>query len=674
MIINLMNNVENKKEELLVKVSEKDSSILLKNHNLDPEEYQDITKEKIENIKFSLTSSVKNTIVLINYMQEELFITVGGKNYSIEIPLESIEKERFDKEYKGKIFYCICTVKYTKEWDTLSLHNIKPLNIQKSIKKWRNHISKFPTPMQKIDEVIKILGLNPISLLSREKIIIISRLLPIAVKRYILMDFGPKKRGKTTTYKKFGIHGKSFANTRASIVFNNSNKSYGAFFNTLYDVFLIDEVQDTSDPELWTFLQIYSDGNRGEIIFSPTNVMQADVSVVLLGNPGKNVDFTKIFADKINIFENTGIPAKKGESGAAKLSRIDSMLYSGGCRNISPDMHLPDDAKIFPKCIFKQALLELREEKIDIKNLVTQLNLPMLNDDRIEISVHKTFEGFLKILYPEFFIENYGSVEISQSDCNGISFLYYLAIELKKVVENTVNILNEQESPGIFQLSSDKFFWIEEIINPQNLYFYAPHRIIITNNTGIVLKKPLDTVGIKQNEDEYKLLNLIQNKGINCNCTFDGITLQHNSNITYNNVPSYLPEIAVQYYLSKINNYFTFTTDPAGKEPALFDHIGKIVYLDEFYRPMLQNEQGFILKFEDYGGFNVLYNNGFSILRDKYGNIVNFDQGGQVQMPFLYKLNPYWNKGIFYNYLVGEEESQRDRNFIRNFTFYDIAI
>ena len=59
---------------------------------------------------------------------------------------------------------------------------------------------------------------------------------------------------------------------------------------------------------------------------------------------------------------------------------------------------------------------------------------------------------------------------------------------------------------------------------------------------------------------------------------------------------NYLPEIAVQYYLSKINNYFTFTTDPAGKEPALFDHIGKIVYLDEFYRPMLQNEQGFILK------------------------------------------------------------------------------
>ena len=59
MIINLINNVENKKEELLVKVSEKDSSILLKNHNLDPEEYQDITKEKIENIKFSLTSSVK---------------------------------------------------------------------------------------------------------------------------------------------------------------------------------------------------------------------------------------------------------------------------------------------------------------------------------------------------------------------------------------------------------------------------------------------------------------------------------------------------------------------------------------------------------------------------------------------------------------------------------------
>ena len=38
------------------------------------------------------------------------------------------------------------------------------------------------------------------------------------------------------------------------------------------------------------------------------------------------------------------------------------------------------------------------------------------------------------------------------------------------------------------------------------------------------------------------------------------------------------------------------------------------------------------------------------------------------------KSNNYWNKGIFYNYLIGEEEFQNDRNSIRNFTFYDLEL
>ena len=161
-------------------------------------------------------------------------------------------------------------------------------------------------------------------------------------------------------------------------------------------------------------------------------MIQATVSLVILGNPNENIDFIKVFADKINIFKNTGIPLKAGEAGGAKLSRIDAMLYSGGCRNISPNMHLAADKEVFPLCIFKQALFELRKEHINIEKLLSILNLPRLDDDRIEISVHKTLEGLIKILMPELCLdENIKNIH-QYLYISGIRFLYYLAIELKK--------------------------------------------------------------------------------------------------------------------------------------------------------------------------------------------------------------------------------------------------
>ena len=673
----IIHDEENTLERLCDKIDRREAYIRLRINGRDPEKCSIPTEEEIKDLQASMITSLQRMVVKVNYMYEKPFIIVGGMKREVEIPLSRKSRLMFERYYKGKIFYCIGTIKYTKDLNTLSLHDVEPLNIEKAVERWQFHISKEKFLIERIDKVVKIMGLNPDVLSLREKIIfVLARLLPLVEERYILMDFGPKKRGKTTTYKKFDIHGKSFSITRASVVYNNSKQEYGDIFNTISDTFLIEEAQNVTDPEFWIFLQTYADGNRGEIILSPTDVIQATVSLVILGNPNENVDFLKVFADKINIFNNTGIPLKKGESGGAKLSRIDAMLYSGGCRNISPDMHFVADKEIFPLCIFKQALFDLRKKHIDIEKLLSMLNFPRLADDRIEISVHKTLEGFIKILMPELCSEQ-NRINIQEPlYADGIKFLYCLAIELKKVVENTVNILNEQENPAIFPLSSDRISLLFK--NPTVLCCIAPHRIIINDTiSNTIIKEALDLAGIKQNEAEYNILSLLKSRGKDYSPVLNGIRLQHSIDAELKNIVPYLLEAQKPYEtLERIddNGDIIAITPAFGDTPALFDYNGDVIWSDVYRRPLFQNYCGQILTFEQYGGFNGVYNNGISRLRDRFGNQVHLDGNGQIIMPLRLKESKYWNEGIFYNYLTGEGETQSRRDIIRAFSFYDLEL
>ena len=673
----IIHDEENTLERLCDKIDRREAYIRLRINGRDPEKCSIPTEEEIKDLQASMITSLQRMVVKVNYIYEKPFIIVGGMKREVEIPLSRKSRLMFERYYKGKIFYCIGTIKYTKDLNTLSLHDVEPLNIEKAVERWQFHISKEKFLIERIDKVVKIMGLNPDVLSLREKIIfVLARLLPLVEERYILMDFGPKKRGKTTTYKKFDIHGKSFSITRASVVYNNSKQEYGDIFNTISDTFLIEEAQNVTDPEFWIFLQTYADGNRGEIILSPTDVIQATVSLVILGNPNENVDFLKVFADKINIFNNTGIPLKKGESGGAKLSRIDAMLYSGGCRNISPDMHFVADKEIFPLCIFKQALFDLRKKHIDIEKLLSMLNFPRLADDRIEISVHKTLEGFIKILMPELCSEQ-NRINIQEPlYADGIKFLYCLAIELKKVVENTVNILNEQENPAIFPLSSDRISLLFK--NPTVLCCIAPHRIIINDTiSNTIIKEALDLAGIKQNEAEYNILSLLKSRGKDYSPVLNGIRLQHSIDAELKNIVPYLLEAQKPYEtLERIddNGDIIAITPAFGDTPALFDYNGDVIWSDVYRRPLFQNYCGQILTFEQYGGFNGVYNNGISRLRDRFGNQVHLDGNGQIIMPLRLKESKYWNEGIFYNYLTGEGETQSRRDIIRAFSFYDLEL
>ena len=680
-----MENINNNLnfEILKARLDENEIYIRMRLNHLDRTKYLLPTEDLIKDLRYEQLENLKNYVVKVNYINEKPFIIVDGQIFEVEIPMESKEKLKFERKYKGKIFYCICTIKYTKDIDVLSLHDIKSLEITNAFEMWKsflNEIEKntliiFPNSkriLQRVDTVIKILGLKPETLLLREKFLLMARLLPLVEKKYILMDFGPRERGKTTLYKKFGIYGKFFSNTRANIVINKSTEKLGDFFKTLYDIFMVDEIQNTDDSEFWTFIQTYADGNNGDVILDQNNVIKSTVSCVLLGNPYINVDYNKIFSDRINIFDKTPLLAKKGEAGGANISRLDALLYSGGCRKIGPENCLSEDTETFPLCIFKQALIELRKKEINVKEIINFLKLPIITSSRGMFPVSKSFSGLIKICLPDIC----DNLEIFKSDIRiqeELKFLYYLALELRIPVDSMSDMLSGKESKDYMRLSSDRFNSLFNTYGKE--WYYTSHRIIKVE-FGRIIKEPIDTVGIKQNKDESEILELLKTKGIDFHQRFDNI-LSHDCQATFSNIINYFPEACVQPVFIDIKdnygNIIASTISYDGEKPALFDSFGNILLIDEFLRPLLLNKSGELLTFEQYSGFNSLLDiNGLSIIRDIMGNIISFNNSGQIVIPSILKENKYWSKGIYFNYLTGQFETCQD--IISELCFYNIEI
>lgn len=287
--------------------------------------------------------------------------------------------------------------------------------------------------------------------------------------------------------------------------------------------------------------------------------------------------------------------------------------------------------------------------------------------------VKKSFSGLIKICLPEIC----DNPEIFKSDFRvqeELKFLYYLALELRIPVDSMSDILSGKESNDNFRLSSDRFSLLFN--NYRNGWYYTSHRII-KFELGRVIKEPIDTVGIKQNEDENKILELLKAKGIDYYHNFDKTVLTHDSRVSFTEIINHLPEAFIQPSLIDVKDthgrVIGSTISYNGENPALFDCFGNIVFIDNLLRPLLLNEYGELLSFEQYGGFNSLLDiSEVSIIRDTVGNIIQFDNFGKIIIPPIIKRSKYWSKGIYFNYLTGQFETCQD--VISELCFYDIEI
>lgn len=144
---------------------------------------------------------------------------------------------------------------------------------------------KHFTTEEWIDLMVSSMGFNPDLYNDRQKILLLSRLIPMVEPRYNLVELAPKGTGKSFVYDNMSRYVAVRAGniTPAVLFFNDSRKTAGLI--TKYDCVVIDEAQkvkgDTSG-ELTALLKTYLES--GKFGKGTASAISAEAGLVILAN------------------------------------------------------------------------------------------------------------------------------------------------------------------------------------------------------------------------------------------------------------------------------------------------------------------------------------------------------------------------------------------------------
>ncbi|MDU1911948.1 BREX system Lon protease-like protein BrxL [Fusobacterium sp.] len=469
-----------------------------------------VKKNDLKRLKYNETTTQIELVLEGKFEYEEDKIKFISSYLDENLYCYFIKKEQneFLNKYEGKNQLIQAEIRYTPIIDKFTLHNIKIYVHFNPIENWIK-IQKNSDLISKLSNIAKYLCIDAEKLLFFELCTLSLRLVPLVQKHYLYVELAPRGIGKTTLYEKLQYSLQSTLLTRANMFIDSRNKKNGDFL-TCENSFIIDEFQKIQDTEVFAMLQIYHSGdkNTGTITINSQNKRTMDISTILLGNVPQNIDYTHIYSQKINIFKNTAIVNENDKTGDAFISRIDGLVNSAGCREFSPDMKLEEleNTDDYSFTFLRSLCDDLREQKIDIKELLIRLNVNFQsNSSRSQNAVEKTFEGLVKLLYPELIANlNIRGIE------NELLFLYEKAIEARKTVDNMLKIIKPDEKkedtfPKLYSYVRG------DILGINGNYKSTPHRILIIDRDK-VMKLPLDKIGIIQNRREKELLESLNYK------------------------------------------------------------------------------------------------------------------------------------------------------------------
>ena len=246
-----------------------------------------------------------------------------------------------------------------------------------------------------IDLIVSSMGFNYKLYSKRQKVLLITRLLPIVEPRYNLVEPAPKGTGKSFVFDNMSRYVAVRAGriTASVLFFNDARKTPGLI--TRYDCVVIDEAQkvktDTSG-ELTALLKTYLEA--GKFGRGTASAIAAEAGLVLLANIDIDEN-RKPMNEEIGIFRN--FPNFLRET--AFIDRFSGLL---------PGWYLPRITKNTPSKnlglkgdIFGEILHSLRADVKYRDYVKTNMELPECDDMRDAKAIEAGASGLLKILFPD---------------------------------------------------------------------------------------------------------------------------------------------------------------------------------------------------------------------------------------------------------------------------------
>lgn len=443
----------------------------------------------------------------------------------------------------------ICTLEYTMVTESFNICNFEKIEFEKIpiIKNFYNNLNK-KTFFKKIDYVLETMGLNSNSLMLREKLAYILRLIPTIIELYGIIEFSEGAIGKTSTYRNLNnIYIADSDETVATLIYNQQSKQTGII--TSYDALVLDETHKrTSDDKIFSNLQKFLETGELPRKTGPKHIYST--SIVLIGNAklDKKIDYPDLFlSPRESLFKNhTTIPNEL-------IDRINFILPSWGSRAFSKSFLTETNNPFLLSMILKNLRISslTNEQNEILEKLENHYNLKNLSH-RANSSILKTAKGFIKLL-------NLNTEE-------DIEYAIYFATEGRFLTD----IMNRDEK----QFSQNKKNYNEILneyiyesiilnyldISEEHIINFTPHEVFYKSEEDDTIHlRALDVIGLK----EINLLKNYSKKLKKSKESFDlSLSLKSENKLKsfYNDIIEEINEEAesIEYRLDSLNYLFGY--------------------------------------------------------------------------------------------------------------------
>jgi len=296
-----------------------------------------------------------------------------------------------------------------------------------------------------IDLLVSSCQFNPDVHSLGQKILLLSRIIPLVEPRVNVTELAPKGTGKSFVFDNISRYAAVIPGGKLSapaLFFNSARKQIGLI--PRYDVVVIDEVQkihtDTAG-EAMAALKMYLESGRYRRATGDMGTSEA--GFVMLGN-------ITVSADSLPLYETDGIfkelPSALQES--AFVDRIHGLLEGWFMPRITKNT--PSKSLGFKGDFFSEVLHELRID-LQYADYVSQsMRLPACEDMRDNKAIARLAEGFLKLLFPDLQVSDEDFIEYCVNPA--VRMRQQIRDELAKLDQEYKWVTIKSESPDDFQI------------------------------------------------------------------------------------------------------------------------------------------------------------------------------------------------------------------------------
>lgn len=347
-----------------------------------------------------------------------------------KVPIEDEYPEKYDRLLCGGI-WCIIQLGYEfveeekKNGYPIQIRNLKPIQMPHididDLKAGRKAFTKE----EWMDVLLRSIGMEPDSLTTREKWLLILRMVPLVENNYNLCELGPRSTGKSHLFKEISPNSilvSGGQTTVANLFYNMGRKTVGLV--GLWDCVAFDEVAGIRFKDK-DGVQIMKDYMASGSFARGKEEKAASASMVFVGNINQSVD---VLLKTSSLFDP--FPPEMGTD-TAFLDRIHCYLPGWEVPKFRPE-HFTDDYGFITDYL-AEFIRELRKEQYG-DALDHYFRLGKNLNQRDTIAVRRTVDGLLKLLYPDG--------EFSKEDLEEI---LKIALEMRRRVKEQLKKLGGME-------------------------------------------------------------------------------------------------------------------------------------------------------------------------------------------------------------------------------------